>query len=135
MQGKMNRGALLAFVMVWAVLALAACSRGPTKLEVTATDMQFTPLEWTMPAGGEVELTLINNGALEHEWVLIKQGEEVTVPFDDDDEAKVFWEIEAEPGETVVGTFTAPTEPGTYTVVCGTAGHIEGGMVASATVE
>ena len=33
------------------------------------------------------------------------------MPFDEDDEDKVFWEIEAEPGETKSETFTAPGRP------------------------
>ena len=32
---------------------------------------------------------------------------------------KIFWEIEAGPGETKTETFTAPNEAGTYKVVCG----------------
>ena len=67
--------------------------------------------------------------------MLIKLGETVSPPFDADDEAKIFWEIEAQPGETQTGTFTAPAEPGTYQVVCGIAGHVEAGMISAATVE
>ena len=49
-------------------------------------------------------------------------------PFDDDDEEKVFWEIEAGPGGTKTETFTAPSEAGTYAIVCGTPAHLEHGM-------
>ena len=115
--------------------ALSACSSGPAKISVTTTDMKFDPLTWTLPAGKEVELTMKNDGALEHEWVLLKKGMEVTIPFDADDEAKVFWEIEANAGQTVTGKFTAPTEPGDYEIVCGLAGHIEHGMVGTLTVK
>jgi uncharacterized cupredoxin-like copper-binding protein len=54
---------------------------------------RFTPNTWTVPAGKEITITLTNKGANEHEWVIIKKGETVTVPFDDDDEDKVYWEI------------------------------------------
>ena len=57
------------------------------------------------------------------------------MPFDDDDEEKVDWEVEAEGGETVVGTFTAPSEPGTYTIVCGAPAHLESGMMGTLTVQ
>jgi len=65
---------------------------------------------------------------------LLKKGTSVTMPFDDDDEDKVFWEIEAEPGQTKTEAFTAPTEAGTYTVVCGTPAHLEQGMAATLVV-
>jgi uncharacterized cupredoxin-like copper-binding protein len=127
----------LAFLIVVAAgLLLAACGpSGPQKISVTTTDFVFEPMTWEVSAGSEVELTIINQGALEHEWVLVKQGMEVTIPFDDDDEEKVYWEMEAEPGETKAGTFTAPSEPGMYTIVCGTAGHLEAGMNGTLTVK
>ena len=133
MKAKANY--LLVFVAFLMTLGLAACSSGPTKLAVTTTEMVFSPKEWTLPAGKQVELTLTNNGALDHEWVLIKKGEQVTPPFDADDEPKVFWEMEAEPGKTKTETFTAPAEAGEYQVVCGTPGHFEAGMVGKATVK
>ncbi|OGO73223.1 MAG: hypothetical protein A2Z49_13080, partial [Chloroflexi bacterium RBG_19FT_COMBO_56_12] len=101
------------------ILGLVACS-GSSKISVTTTESKFDPLTWTVKAGKPVTITITNNGALDHEWVLIKQGQDVTVPFDADDEDKVFWEIEAGPGETKTETFTAPSEAGTYKVVCGT---------------
>lgn len=125
-----------------AIVTLAACG-GPTpgggagsaQITITTTEFAFSPVEVTLPAGGEVSVTLNNTGTLDHEWVLMDLGTSSTAPFDADDEANIFWEIEAGPGETATGTFTAPTEPGTYQVVCGTAGHLEGGMIGTAIVE
>ena len=130
---------------------LAACSGGtmasapkapaaaaPTtsdKLSITATDSKYDTMSWTVAAGKPVSITLTNKGALEHEWVLIKKDAKVTVPFSDDDESKVYWEMEAQPGQANTETFTAPTERGTYEVVCGTPGHIEAGMAGSLIVE
>lgn len=133
MKGKANLARVIFGILV--IAGLSACASGPEKVQVTATDIEFSEMEWTFPAGEEVELTLVNNGALEHEWVLIKQGEKVTPPFDDEDESKIFWEIEAEPGQTATGTFTAPAEPGEYEVVCGVPGHYEAGMIGKATVQ
>ena len=110
--------------------ALAACSSG-NRISVTATDFKFDTKTASIAAGQEIKLTLTNGGANEHEWVLLKQGTEVTVPFDADDEDKVFWEIEAQPGETKTESFTAPTEAGTYTIVCGITGHLEQGMTTT----
>ena len=40
-----------------------------------------------------------------------------------------------EAGKTKSDTFTAPTEPGEYAVVCGIPGHIEKGMTATLIVK
>ncbi|HWQ85022.1 MAG TPA: cupredoxin domain-containing protein [Anaerolineales bacterium] len=131
----MFRKLIVGFALLASVLALAGCASGPEKISVTTTEFKFEPLTWEVSAGKEVELTLINTGTLEHEWVIVNQGQEVTIPFDDDDEAKVYWEMEAMAGETKVGTFTAPSEPGTYTIVCGTPAHLEAGMTGTLTVK
>ena len=132
----MFRRMLFGLLITTSLLALTACGpKGPTKIAVNMTEYKYDPLTWTVPAGGQVDITLTNAGKLQHEWVIIKKGEQVTMPFDADDEDKVFWEIEAGPGETVTGTFTAPSDPGTYTIVCGTPGHLEQGMAATLTVQ
>ncbi len=117
------------------LFVLTACSGAGNTIAVTTTDFQFDPTTWSVSAGKPVKLTLTNKGTLEHEWVLLKKGTAVTVPFDVDDEDKVFWEIEAQPGETKTETFTAPGEPGTYTIVCGTPAHLESGMQATLEVK
>lgn len=118
------------------MLLLAACGpSGPDIITVTTTDFKFEPTSWEVSAGNQVELTIKNEGTLEHEWVIVKKGMEITVPFDDDDEEKVFWEIEAQPGETKTETFTAPGEAGTYSIVCGTPAHIEQGMTGTLVVK
>ncbi|MFL7892856.1 MAG: plastocyanin/azurin family copper-binding protein [Anaerolineales bacterium] len=132
----MYRKFVFLFIVLIGVFALSACgASGPDKISVTTTDFKFEPTNWTVSAGNEVELTLTNDGTLEHEWVIIKQGMEVTIPFDEDDEDKVYWEMEAQPGETKTETFTAPSEAGTYTVVCGIPAHLEQGMTGTLIVE
>jgi uncharacterized cupredoxin-like copper-binding protein len=125
----------IAFLAVALVLTLIGCASGPTKLTVDLVEFMFTPAEFTVPAGGEVSLTLINSGAVEHELVIMKFGQEVSVPFDDNDEGNIYWEHEVEPGATETVAFTAPTEPGEYQVVCGIEGHYEGGMVGKLIVK
>jgi plastocyanin len=132
----MLRKMFFVIVLSFGMLILSACApSGPEKISVTTTDFKFDPMTWTVSAGKEVELTIINDGTLEHEWVLVKKGMEITIPFDADDEDKVFWEMEAASGETKTETFTAPSEPGTYTIVCGTAGHLEQGMSGTLIIE
>jgi len=132
----MVRKFALLSILTLSVLILVACgAKGPQKISATMTDFKYDPTSWTVSAGKEVELTLKNNGTVDHEWVIIKKGMEVTLPFNDDDEEKVFWEMEAGPGETKTETFTAPSDPGTYTIVCGTPGHLEQGMAGTLTVQ
>jgi plastocyanin len=130
------RNIVILSIFVIGVMLLAACGPGgPEKISVTTTDFKFDPTSWTVTAGKQVELTLKNDGVLEHEWVIIKKGMQVTIPFDDDDEEKVYWEMEAAPGETKTETFTAPSEAGTYTIVCGTPAHLEQGMTGTLIVK
>lgn len=124
-------------VFMWTILFLpVAYGENPdNSISVTATDFQFRPSTWTIASGQDIALSFTNNGVQEHEWVLLKQGTEVTLPFNDDDEEKVFWELETGPGATKVGIFTAPPQSGTYTIVCGKPRHIERGMTATLIVQ
>jgi len=116
-------------------LALAGCGGAKnTTLSVELADFKFVPNTFTIPAGKEITLNVVNKGANDHEFVILKAGEHVTVPFDDDDEDRIFWEVELKSGESQTVKFTAPSDPGVYDVVCGTAQHIEKGMTATLTV-
>ena len=131
----MKRFSILVVILLSTSLLLAGCGPQTTKLTVDMVEFAFTPTEFTVPAGGEVELTLINNGTVEHEFVIMKLGQSVSVPFSDDDEDNIYWEHEVESSATETVTFTAPTEPGEYQIVCGIAGHLENGMEWSLTVK
>jgi len=127
-----------AVVVVCAILIfvpIAHADNSEKSVHVTATDFQFEPKTWTVDSGQEISLTFINKGVQEHEWVILKQGTEVVLPFDDDDEHKVYWEIEAGPGATQEEKFSVPSEPGVYSIVCGKPRHIERGMKATLVVE
>ena len=119
------------------VFLLAACGggSGPSRtINVEFTEFHFTPDAFTIPAGQEITINATNNGAVVHEFVIMKLGESVGEDFGDEDEGNIFWEVEAEAGKKVSETFTAPTEPGEYQVVCGTEGHYVAGMVGKLTV-
>ena len=129
----------LSLVTVLAILSLvlAACggAGGPsTSIKAEFTDFVFTPNEWTIPAGQEITLTASNAGAVIHEFVIMKYGLTIGDDFGDEDEANIYWEVEVEPGGEVTVTFTAPTEPGVYQIVCGTEGHFVAGMLGTLTV-
>ncbi len=118
------------------LLFLTACAQnGGQTISLTANDYSFTPNTWTVNAGERVTLRMINQSNNEHEWVLLKEGEQVTVPFDEDDEARIAFESEVEPGSAKVSFFTAPATPGVYRIVCGIAGHLENGMEGTLVVK
>ena len=117
-------------------LALTFCGGGgaSTTINVTMTDFQFQPNQFTIPAGQEITLNSMNNGAVVHNFVIMKLGTTAGDRFDEADMLNVFWEVEIQPGGSTGTTFTAPTEPGEYQVVCRTEGHIASGMTAKLAV-
>jgi len=126
---------LVVTVFVLALL-LTACGSNKVTLNVTATDTGYDSSTYTVPAGAQVTVSLTNNGVLQHEFAILKLNQHVTPPFGEKDEDKIFWELDGvDAGTTKSDTFTAPTEPGTYDVICGIPGHIEKGMVATLVVK
>ncbi len=124
-------------ILVVLALTLSACggsAKPSTDLKVEFSDFAFTPDSWVIPAGQEITLTATNAGAVVHEFVIMKLGTTVGDDFGDEDEDNIYWEVEAEAGQTVTVTFTAPTDPGEYQIVCGTEGHFVAGMLGSLTV-
>jgi uncharacterized cupredoxin-like copper-binding protein len=128
----MRKYLMLAMVALGFLLALTACGgSGPsTNLRVDMVEFMFEPSDYSIPAGQEITLELSNNGAVVHEFIIMKYGTEVGQDFGPEDEENIYWEVELDPGTSNTFTFTAPTEPGEYQVVCGTAGHYLAGMVA-----
>lgn len=129
---------LLTLVLL-ASLMISACGAGggqgsSTHLSVQMTEFQFQPSSFTVPAGEEITLDASNNGAIEHNFVIMNKGTQVTSPFDADDESNVYWQVAVSPGESTSTSFTAPSDPGDYQVVCKTAGHVEAGMIGNLTV-
>ncbi len=126
----------LIIVAVLLSLMLVSCGGGgaSTKINVTMTDFQFQPNQFTVPAGQEITFNSVNNGAVVHNFVIMKKGTSAGPFFDDEDVPNVFWQVEIQPGSSVDTSFTAPTDPGDYEVVCRTEGHIASGMTAKLTV-
>lgn len=124
----MKRTLILAVVLL---AMLTSCGGGggvTTNIDVTMTDFQFQPSQFTVPAGQEITFKSSNNGAVVHNFVIMKLGASAGPQFDDEDMASVYWEIELLPGADTDTSFIAPTEPGEYEVVCRTEGHIASGM-------
>ena len=128
---------ILIFMVMLLSFTLVSCGAkgGPTtKINVTMTDFQFQPSQFTVPAGQQITLDATNSGAVVHNFVVMKKGTSAGPSFDNEDVPNVYWQVEIQPGGSVNTSFTAPTEPGDYEVVCKTEGHIAAGMVAKLTV-
>ena len=123
-------------VAVLLSLMLVSCGGGgsSTKINVTMTDFQFQPSQFSIPAGQDIAFNGTNNGAVVHNFVIMKKGTSAGPFFDDEDVPNVYWQIELQPGASADTSFTAPTDPGDYEVVCRTEGHIASGMTAKLTV-
>lgn len=117
-------------------LVLAACggSSGP-KAEISAimTDLMFTPANFEVPAGSEVTLKLVNNGAVEHNFIIMKKGAVYTNSADVQLEDII---IDAKLAAGESGDFTFKIdEAGEYDVICNVPGHLEAGMVGKLVVK
>lgn len=116
------RASLFAAVLLLAAVVASACQAasasgggGPQKLTIKAQDtMRFAPDSVTVQAGQPVQLTLENDGALVHDFVLT-QGVDQPV------------KVEANGKSSASTTFTI-TKPGTYTFACAQPGHEAAGM-------
>jgi len=132
----MNKLLKVAVLVMGLSLLLSACGGGGTNVNVTVTDFAYDPSTITVSAGDTINLHVTNKGAVEHEFAIMKLDTSVTPPFGDKDEGNIFWELdEIQSGMTKSDTFTAPSEPGEYEIVCGLAGHIENGMVGKLIVK
>lgn len=125
---------IIFLVLLGLSIALTACGGGgdspATTINVTMTDFQFVPNEFTVPAGQEITVSVANSGAVIHNFVIMRYGANAGDAWDDSDTPNVYWEVEVQPGGSAQTSFTAPTEPGDYEVVCRTPGHIVSGMAA-----
>lgn len=125
---------ILAMLFSLTLVSCGGIGGASTTIDVTMTDFQFQPSQFTVPAGQEISFTSSNNGAVVHNFVIMKLGTSAGDFFDEEDVPNVYWEVELQPGGSTDTSFTAPTEPGVYEVVCRTEGHIVSGMTARLTV-
>lgn len=104
-----------------------------TEIEAEGTEFQFDPDSWAVPAGEEFTIDFTNAGSVEHEWAVLKEGEDIESE-DEFAEDKVLFEVEAIPaGESVTESFTVE-DAGTYQVICAIEGHFDAGMEGTLTV-
>jgi len=121
-----------------ATLVLGSCGGGGA-IQAVMTEFAFAPTSWTVTSGEEVTIELVNNGTVEHNWVLMKAGSEISSEGDlpQDAAARTGWyeaHGSAAAGETNSLTFTAPA-PGEYQVICDIQAHFGAGMRGTLTVD
>lgn len=128
-----------------ASLALGACASKPLPQEITLTaqTMTFSPSTFEVTAGVPVELTFVNEDALEHDFSILEiPVESVSEPdaMSAEHEMQMGAGVEpvlhvaVEPGATNHLSFT-PTKPGTYEFFCTVPGHKDAGMVGTMVVK
>jgi len=131
---RITRWLLFALLVVLLQACGGATSKASTDIKVSMTEFMFQPSQFTVPAGKEITLEATNNGAIVHNFIIMKLGTQVSLPFDANDEPNVYWRTALNPGDSIKTTFTAPSDAGDYQVVCSTPGHAEAGMIAKLTV-
>jgi uncharacterized cupredoxin-like copper-binding protein len=105
---------------------------GPTSsLTISAVDIAFEPDSWTVTADAEADVTLNNDGALEHNWTALELGVSITTEAEFDDGTVLAATDDLAGGES--GTVSATFAPGSYQVICTIAGHFSAGMTGTLT--
>jgi plastocyanin len=91
---------------------------GTQVVELTMVDIAFEPTDLTIPAGADVTIKLVNNGALPHNFAVPSEG------------------IQSEDFSSgASGTITVNLPAGTYEFICSVPGHAAAGMVGTLIVE
>jgi len=91
---------------------------GATVVTITAADLTFSPTELRLPAGREVNLTLVNRGQVLHDLTISGLGVHIV----------------AGPGESRTVGLRGLT-PGRYEGFCSVPGHAQAGMRVTVVVE
>jgi plastocyanin len=121
---SIKRFFVAAAVMAVAAVALVACGGGsgpaapaPLAITIHAKDIAYDTTSINAKAGQTVNVTYVNDGALDHTFLI----------------DNVITEQKVAAGATTNFSFVAPAA-GTYTYYCNVAGHKEAGMVGTLTV-
>lgn len=123
------RRLLLSLLLVTLLTACGGANAAKTNHSVTLTDFAYSPTQLTVPAGKEITLDAANTGAVIHNFIIMNLGTNAGTEWTADDDANVYWKLEIPAGGSANATFTAPSEPGEYEVVCSTPGHLQAGMI------
>jgi uncharacterized cupredoxin-like copper-binding protein len=132
-------------VLVAGAAWLGACASAPVPQEftLTAMTMTYTPSVFEVTAGVPVELTLVNQDSLEHDFSILEiplESVSAADPMSAEHQMEMgeaapepVLHVAAEPGATNRLSFT-PTKPDRYEFYCTVPGHKEAGMVGTLVV-
>ncbi len=120
---------LIASLLVMVAVVVSACgpcggSSGGTggaegqTVSVEGSEFAYVPNEITATPGERVTVNFKNAGTVEHTFVI----------------KDINFKLTAQAGQTVSGSFTAPSTPGSYEIHCDIAGHTEAGMIGKLNV-
>jgi len=127
----MKRTIFIVAALISILLTSCGHSQPTTSINLSMTDFAYSPNQFVVPAGREITLDIVNNGAVLHNFILMITGVSIDHGFDETDEKNIYWKIELAPGESVSTSFMSPYEPGDYLIVCSTPGHYQAGMTGT----
>jgi uncharacterized cupredoxin-like copper-binding protein len=141
MEEGMKRHLVCLVLILIATIILVACGESQVSMEpvnaisVEMNEFKFSPPVMVVFAGKEISLNLSNNGAVEHEFSILKKGSTAQIPFDrEKQKADILFEARLGAKNDGLYKFILP-EPGEYQVICGIQGHMESGMIATLTAK
>jgi uncharacterized cupredoxin-like copper-binding protein len=132
-------------VLAAGAVLLGACASAPRPQEITLTalTMTYTPSLLEVTAGVPIELTLINQDSLEHDFSILQipvESVSAADPMSAEHQMQMgetalepVLHVAAEPGATNRLSFT-PTKPDRYEFYCTVPGHKEAGMAGTLVV-
>jgi uncharacterized cupredoxin-like copper-binding protein len=138
-------GLVLLLLLTFGLVACGGGEEEATEQAVTvaARDIEFGTERIDVTAGVPVELTLVNEGALDHDFSIVEiplsgdvsgaeeeemEGHDMTMEMEELDV-----HVSAAAGQSATITFT-PGAPGEYEYFCTVPGHRESGMVGTLVV-
>jgi uncharacterized cupredoxin-like copper-binding protein len=105
---------------------------GPSdQVEVIATDFAFDPVDVAVFADQEATVSMVNEGAVEHNWTVLTAGTSISSEAEFEDslvEAEVATVAAGETGEAGI-----TLAEGDYQVICTISGHFDAGMEGTVT--
>ena len=102
-----------------------------SSVTIGAVDFAFEPDAWTVIADTEADVTLNNEGGVDHNWTVLELGTSISTEDEYDPGSVVAATEDVVAGES--GSVAATYAPGTYQVICTISGHFNSGMSGTLT--
>lgn len=103
-------------------------------LNVAMSEFKYDPSSWTVTAGELVTVNLNNSGSDYHTWTVMSKP--VGGSYSSANQSDILFNSgRVAPGSSKTVTFTAPSAPGSYQVLCILPGHFDAGMLGQLIVK